>query len=247
MPQLNAYHRPNSLADALQLLAQPDAKTAVIAGGTHSVPHLDELVEEVVDLQAVGLDEISLTEDRLEIGAMVRLQTLIETEHIPTLIRATAQREGPNTLRHAATLGGVVVATDWESELLASLLVFEAQVTIQSATGTQIMALADFLADVPANLNDGLLTCVSIATEGQTASDRVARTPADKPIVAVLGRRDKAGQIHLACCGVAAPPILVSLDQISALNPPADFRGSSDYRRQMAITLAERVSTALKK
>ncbi len=80
---------------------------------------------------------------------------------------------------------------------------------------------------------------------GVTASDRVARTSADKPIVAVLGRKRPDGRTLLALCGVAATPILVEPDQLSSLNPPADFRGSSEYRREMAVLLAGRVLNTL--
>ena len=91
------------------------------------------------------------------------------------------------------------------------------------------------------NLSAGeVITAVSIKTTGQTASARVARTPADKPIVAVVGRR--AGEeLLLAVCGVEKRPILVNPSQIDQLAPPSDFRGSSNYRLQMAKVLTQRV------
>jgi CO/xanthine dehydrogenase FAD-binding subunit len=218
MPQLKAYHRPANIAEALRLLAQPGVRTAVLGGGTYVVPHLGDGVDEVVDLQAVGLTGVSYSGDQLTLGAMVRLQT------------------------HAATLGGVVVGADRESELLAALLVFAAEVHLQSLRGSKHLALADFLLDVPAALDGGIVTAISLLTSGTTASDRVARTPEDRPIVAAVARRDPAGQLRLALCGVAQTPVLVDPDNVKAsINPPGDFRGSSAYRRQMAATLAQRV------
>jgi CO/xanthine dehydrogenase FAD-binding subunit len=240
MPQIKAYHRPTDVNEALRLLARPGITTAVIGGGTAAVPHLAQ-IDEVVDLQAVGLNQVSFTGPTLTLGAMVRLQTIVDDEQTPNLLRESAHREGPNTLRHTATIGGVVVSASPESELLAALLIFEAEVMVQTSRDLKRFQLADFLADVPAALAGGLVTQVSLVTSGQTASDRVARTPADMPIVAALARRDN-DQTRLALCSVAKTPILVDPEQVAAgLNPPDDFRGSSEYRRQMAVILAQRV------
>ncbi len=247
MTQLKAYHRPQTITDALTLMARAGVKTAVMAGGVQLVPHIDELADEVVDLQDVGLARITCAESEITFGAMVTLQTVIATPQTPNLVREAAQFEGPNTVRNAATLGGVIAGADRESELIAALLVFEAQVTVQTASGSKTVALAEFLRDVPAALAGGLITGVTIATGGQTASARVARTPADKPIVAAAARKTASGGIKLALCGVAITPILVDpgSDVKAALNPPADFRGSTEYRRQMAATLTRRVLSEL--
>lgn len=245
MPILKAYHRPSTLDEALKLLSRSNISTAVIGGGTYITAHMDDSVDEAVDLQALGLTQLHLSGDRLTLGAMVRLQTLIEDNRIPGWLREATGREGPNTFRHAATVGGVVVGANAESELLAALLVSETQVQVQSTRGSQSFALADFLRDVPAALNGGLVTAVSLATGGKAASARVARTPADAPIVAAVARQDANGKIHLALCGVAATPVLIEPDVVASLNPPADFRGSTEYRRHMAQTLAARVVAEL--
>ena len=247
MPQLKAYHRPGSIDDALRLLSRPGVNTTIVAGGTYVVPHLPELVDEVVDLQSIpGLAEISYTGQGITIGAMVRLQTIVDEAQSPALLREAARREGPNTLRQAATIGGVVAGADPESELLAALLVFEAEVQLQTTHGPRQIPLDDFLRDVSAALAGGLITAVSLKTTGKTASERVARTPADKPIVAALARLGDDGQLRLALCGVAKTPVLVEPENVkAAINPPGDFRGSCEYRRQMAATLTKRVVSQL--
>lgn len=241
MPKIKAYHRPSTIDEALRLLNRSGVHTAVLGGGTHLTAHMDEMVDEVVDLQALNLTEINPAQSRLTLGAMVRLQTLVEDNRIPSWLRESAHREGPNTFRHVATIGGVVVGAGQESELLATLLVSDAEVHLQSKRGSQRLTLAEFLKDIPTALAGGLVTAVSLATDGHTASARVGRTPADSPIVAAVARQDSHNMLHLALCGVAAIPILVQPDQIAALKPAGDFRGSSDYRRRMAQILAQRV------
>jgi len=248
MPQFKNYHRPESVESALALLGRSGVRTALVAGGTYLTPRLEEEVDEVVDLQAVGLDQIEHDGEQLTLGAMVTIQDVVDDEEVPALLREMARREGPNTFRNQGTVGGAVALADAESEFLAALLVLEAQVTVQTAEEERRLALSDFLAGDFADAGarkDGILTSVSLVKGGETADARVARTPADTPIVAAVGRRDEAGEVHLALCGVAERPILVEPDRIENVDPPADFRGSAEYRRQMAGVLGRRVVAAL--
>lgn len=245
MPQLEKYHRPESVESALELLGRSGVRTALVAGGTYLTPRLDEDVEEVVDLQAVGLDQIEHDGERMSVGAMVTIQAIVDDEEAPELLREMARREGPNTFRNQGTVGGAVARADSENEFLAALLVFEADVTVQTADGEHRMALDDFLEEAKGAPENGILTAVSLAKGGETAGARVARTPADAPIVAAVGRRDETGNVRLALCGVAERPIVVDPEEIEDVNPPADFRGSAEYRRQMAGVLGRRVVAAL--
>lgn len=247
MPTLTGYHRPSSIDEVLQLLTRPGINTTILSGGTYLTAHMPETVSEVVDLQAIdSLHQISIREQKLRIGAMVRLQTIVDYPQTPALLRKAALHEGPNTLRNAATIGGIVASPNKESELLAALLVFEATVQIQTSNGEKQMPLTNFLRDIPTALGGGLITSISVIPTGQTASDRVARTPADRPIVAALARRDEHGQIRLALCGVDNRPVLVDPETVkSAVNPPNDFRGSTEYRRHMAATLSRRIINEL--
>lgn len=236
MPTVNHYQRPATVADALRLLAEPGA--VPLAGGTQLVA-AGRTADTVVDLQDVGLDGLTAGDGTLTLGAMVRLQTLADHDAVPPLIRAMARREGPNTIRAMGTLGGAVAAADPESELLAALLVHNAVVTVQSARGGANHRLADGYRPAPGEL----ITAVTVRTGGATAAERVARTPADAPIVAVVGRRDADGRVTLAACGVADRPII--LDEATALTPPDDFRGSAEYRRTMVDVLRRRVLSEL--
>lgn len=241
MKQIQTYHRPETVEEALRLLHRPGTPTALLAGGTALNAHRDPAVAELVDLQAAGLDELQAGPNLLALGAMVRLQQVVDWPVAPPLLRDMAHRAGPNTLRNQGTVGGALVRADWQSEFVAALLLFATQVTVHTPAGTHTLPLPDFLADPPAGLAGGILTGVTLHPAGRTAHARVARTPADTPIVAALGRLDPAGQIHLALCGVAATPILVQPHQVAQLHPPSDFRGSSAYRLAMAQTLTGRV------
>ena len=195
----------------------------------------------VVDLQALGLDEIHrLGDETLHIGAMVTLQQIVDHPEVPIAIRESAQREHPSTLRAQATLGGSVMTADPESELLAALLVHDAVVRVTGRGGSEELKLHALLGD-PDRPANRIVTGVTIETTGVTAIARTARTRSDKAIVVAVARLAH-GRRRLALSGVASTPVLV--EDVTDLDPPGDFRGSSAYRRTLAVVLAARAMEA---
>ncbi|HEY7537402.1 MAG TPA: FAD binding domain-containing protein [Gaiellaceae bacterium] len=238
------YSRPGTLAEALDLLEQPGA--VVLAGGTrlNTDPRLDPV--RVVDLQALGLSGISrLGDGALRIGAMATLQQVVDDEGLPVALRDAARRSEASALRTLATVGGYVARAEPESEFLATLLVHDAQVVLAGRDGEQTLQLAVLLADLP-RLAGRIVTAIAIDGTGVTSSARVGRTRADRPIVAAVARRTPDGELRLALTGVASTPVLVAPALAAEeLDPPNDFRGSSEYRRALAATLVARVLEAV--
>ena len=240
MASIRAYHRPTTLDAALELLARDDVRSVPLAGGTvlNGIP--TEIPEDVVDLQALGLSNISGDGATLDVGSTTTLRDFVDHEWTPPLLRDLAFREAPNTIRNAATIGGTVATADPESGLLAGLLAYSASVRIARPSGTADVALTDFFDDHNP-LEGGLITSVRIGRGGEDAFEATARTPADTPIVLVAGHRSDEGALRLVATGVASHPVLIDLDRIADLNPPDDFRGSVDYRRHLVAVLAARV------
>ncbi len=239
MNTITSYHRPATLGEVVALLGRTDVTTTVIAGGTALNGTSLPTNIEVVDLQTAVAQGIERHGDKVRYGAMTHLQDLIDHYDTPPLIAELARREGPNTLRNASTIGGNVAAGDFESELFAGLLVHEASLTVVDSTGTKEVALADLLTDFSI-LDRAVITTVSVTIGGETASARTGRTPADTSIVAAAGRIVSSG-VLIALTGVAPTPVLVDVANLASLNPPTDFRGTSEYRRELAEVLTKRV------
>lgn len=241
--RISAYRRPSSVEEALALLAAPG--TVPLAGGTrvNALPGGEPVA--VVDLQDLRLEGIERLDDRtIGVGAMTRLQELADAPEVPSALRLAARRERPSTLRAQATLGGCVVTADPQSELLAVLLVHDAVVSIAGPQGFEARGLAALLDDLPLPAGR-IVTAVAIDTTGTSAVARVARTRADRPIVAAAARATRDGERRLALAGVAATPILLDGTADTNLDPPGDFRGSTEYRRAMAAVVAARAVRAV--
>lgn len=235
---ITKYHRPLLLADAIDLIALPN--TTIIAGGTAVNAGTDSTPLVAVDLQALDLSGIESDGDGVHIGATTRLQDLIDSDQIPELLRDLARREAPNTIRNVATVGGTVGTADPESELLAGLLAYGATVTL-ARSGSQTEQALDDVLDDPQALAGAIITTVTIDTAGVASAERTGRTPMDRPIVMAVAFHGNDGFTRLAMTGVAARPVIVAPEGITDLQPPADFRGSSAYRKQIASVLAGRV------
>ena len=168
---------------------------------------------------------------------MVTLTELAEYEMTPAAVLQLIHREAPNTIRNAATIGGAIGTADPESPLLAALLAYDTVVTVVSRDGSEDLGLDEVLDDA-SSLDGRLIESIHLTVGGDAAWDSTARTPADKPIVLVVGRQTVDGP-RVAATGVAATPIV--LDSPESVEPPADFRGSSDYRKHLASVLQQRV------
>jgi probable selenate reductase FAD-binding subunit len=238
MVTATAYWRPSTIAQAFELLTRPGA--VPLAGGTRlnagATPGHVEHVE-VVDLQALHLEEIQQeSADVVRVGAMVRLQQLVDNDQVPTVVREAARCEQPSTLRAQGTVGGCIATGQSESELVAALLVHEAVVHIDTSLGSEAVPLETVLADLPLGAGR-VVTAVTLRTDGAAAAARTARTSADRAIVAAFVRETREGR-RVALTGVAPTPILVGPGD--ELQPTGDFRGSAAYRRVLAEVLMTR-------
>lgn len=255
MPQRPTnYSRPESLDEALRLLSQPDA--APLGGGTKLLA--GAVSGAVVDLQELGLNQIDLVDGQLCVGATTTLAELADglPEGGPAgLLQKAIRQAGANTYRNAATLGGTIASRLPDSELLAALLVLD---TMIAGPGMET-SLVDYL--MAAERPSDLITAVTIPwAAGQGRSERVARTPADYPIVSVTLWQPADGVSRLAATGLGERPFrLTEAESVltdgrnptaiqsaaqsaqAASQHPGDFRGDANYRAEMAAVLTKRV------
>ena len=242
-----AYHRPRTLSEALTLLSQPN--TFPLGGGT-LLSHGQSDPVEVVDLQALGLNTIRKTGNNLEIGATVTLQQLLEDINCPASLKSSLKLEAPLNLRNAATVAGAIVTCDGYSTFVATLLAFDAKLTLLDPK-SKSTNLGDYLPLRPR----GLITSISIPLNVKAAFDYVARTPGDKPIVCITLTQWNSGRTRLAVGGYGKAPMLAmdgteseGLESAArnAFHEATDEWATAEYRMDIAATLSKRCLTSLK-
>jgi carbon-monoxide dehydrogenase medium subunit len=111
-----AYAKPASLAEAVTLLATPDAKA--LAGGQTFIPVLKQRLNRppvVVDLAALGLDFIRQDGAHLVIGGMARHAAVAASAEVQSAIPALARLAGwigDRQVRNRGTIGGSLANND---------------------------------------------------------------------------------------------------------------------------------------
>ena len=160
---------PGDLGSALDVLAQPNTKP--IAGGTDLMVELDrgehQGVETLVDLTRIaGLDAIESDGETITIGPLVTHNQAVASpvlrNHAALLVQACWEVGSPQ-LRNRATIAGNIVTASPANDTLSALLALDAELTLQTATSTRRVPIADFHTGVRATvLAPGeLLTAIS--------------------------------------------------------------------------------------
>lgn len=242
MTRALSYKRPANLFDAKELILKDDH--VPLAGGTILNANDDSKALNMVDLQDLNLNEIKLSDGVLQLGAMSTLDEIMNHGDCPEGIRRAAQAEMPSTLRTLATAGGTVATADPDSTLLASFLVYEAEINLLGEAGELAIPVNEILENLSL-LESQIILSIKLHTEGSFSFESTARTPADTPIVSVTALSSPKG-LKVAATGVADTPILVDpTEPTKGLDPAGDFRGSPDYRIHLTSLLAARTLTKI--
>jgi aerobic carbon-monoxide dehydrogenase medium subunit len=220
-----ALVEPETVPEAVEILARLDGEARVIAGGTALVPTMRlGLVtpDRLVSLHRIaGLSEVRVDKGMLEIGAMTSLSALVGNRIVrdgwPLLAHA-ASRVATPSIRSSATLGGNLCYAEAASDPAPALLCLEAQVRVADSVGERVVPIGEFFTGFyeTAVAAGEILTGVRVPSmpEGARAGyvKFCPRSAEDKPLigVAALVTLDGAGRmsdIRLALAGAAPTPI----------------------------------------
>ncbi len=253
------YHRPKTIEEALALLGRTEPLTLPLAGGTalNARPRLATLPQgpfAVVDLQDLGLDGWKPQGNFLTLGAMVRLQRLLEEgqEIVPQALLQAVQLEANYTLRHQATVAGSLVAADGRSPFALAMMALDANLTL--LPHEESLRLGDLYPLRWEQLRGRLITTITIPLQARLVLETVGRTPLDRPLVAVAVARWPSGRTRVVVGGWGDAPRL-ALDGPEADGAEAaarnaaydaeDHLASAEYRREVAAILTRRCLSEL--
>ena len=118
LSNIEAFHRPATLAEAVALLTEARGRAIPVAGATAVGLGVRNAIRALVDLSALGLDRIDEADDGLHIGAMVRASQVHRDprvrEAVGDALPEAAFAIGGEPIRNLTTLGGNVVhLTSW--------------------------------------------------------------------------------------------------------------------------------------
>ena len=233
-PPSFGYHRPDTVADALAVLAEsgPDAK--VLAGGQSLIPLLNMRLaapKVLVDINRLGaeLDCIDVDEQAVRVGALVRHTRLTRPEAsagavggagLSLLAEATRCVAHP-TIRNRGTTVGSLVHADPAAELPAVLVLSGGSVELASVTGARSVPAAEFfVGPLESALAPGELAVAARfptpPPRSGTAFVEISRRAGDYALAGValqvaLGDDGLIASARATYLSVGATPVLVDL------------------------------------
>lgn len=240
------YHRPDTIEEALELLSRSDVAAVPLGGGSTLVRPAPNPVE-VVDLQNLKLNTIEVKGKKLEIGATVTLQQLLDEPEIPFALKQAILHEATYNIRQTATVAGAMVTADGRSPFATAMMALGAELTL--LPGETISDLGSFL-PLRSEMERGtLITKVNLPNNVTLAYEYVARSPADLPIVCTAVAQWPSGRTRVALGGYGSAPLLAMDGPESAgaetaardaYREAGDQWASAGYRSDIAATLVKR-------
>ena len=215
------YVRPDTVEEAVAILAEHGDEARILAGGQTLLAMLNlRVVEPAILVDITRIPELAAireidTDDgggKIEVGAAVTQNRLMAwpalAQKLPLLATALPF-VGHFQTRNKGTVCGSVAHADPTSEIPLSLAVLEGEVVLRSSRGTRVLAADDFQQGMLATARepDELIIAVRFPVmAGGVGFREVARRHGDFAIVAVAAVIEGGGSIRIGVAGMADRP-----------------------------------------
>jgi carbon-monoxide dehydrogenase medium subunit len=222
-PAAFAYHRPESRAQALALLAEHGEEAKIISGGQSLVPAMNFRLARppiLIDINAIpGMDDIREEGGTLVIGARcrhARFEKPVSSAPIGLLLSRVAANIAHTPIRSRGSFGGSLSHADPASEWCCVTRGLEAELVAESTAGRRTIPAAAFFQTIftTALRPDELLTEIRLPLFGpgwHCGFAEYARRAGDFALaMAVVACRVEGGVIREARVGlggIASTPV----------------------------------------
>jgi 2-furoyl-CoA dehydrogenase FAD binding subunit len=253
------YLRPDTVDEALTLLADYGDDARILAGGQSLVAMLNLRIVEaaaLIDISRIAaLDAIEDRGTTIEIGAAVTQNQLLAwpqlAQKLP-LVAAALPHVGHFQTRNKGTVCGSIAHADPSSELPLVLAVLGGEVVLKSKRGDRVLAASEFQQDMltTARAADELVAAVRfpVANGFGVGFREVARRHGDFAIVAVAAVAANKNTVRLGVGGMAGTPLVRQIAAADAADAIAawadelegydDLHASAAMRRDLFRNLA---------
>ncbi len=145
------YHRPNTVGEALELLARFAGDASILAGGQSLVPMMNMRLAEppvLIDINRIPqLTGVVSEAEGFIVGAMTRQRAIEESPVLrngqPLLLEAVSHI-GHVMVRNRGTIGGSLAHADPAAELGVVALALGVEIVLQSSKGKRVIPADQF-------------------------------------------------------------------------------------------------------
>jgi len=233
------YFAPQSIEEALTLLAKHVGEERILAGGQSLVPLMNmRLVRPGILVDINGVSELAYVrswDGGLALGAITRDATIERDTTVATRLPVLAEATryiGHPAIRNRSTIGGSIAHADPAAELPAVMLALNAEFEVRSRAGKRIISAKDFFKGYLATdlKEDELLTELRIPdlpAQSGSAFVEFSRRAGDYALagVAAIVMLDEDGRIadaRLGLCSVGPAPVRPQAAEVLLRGQPPD-------------------------
>lgn len=156
LTSVKEYFTPSGIEEVFELLATHGDSALIVAGGSfvHGLDARDLLtgIEALIDIQNVGIDQVSSDSTGLTIGAMVKFTELQQLDKVQNSAAFGAVRDAltypPTQIKNVATIGGNIAAACPYFDLPTAVMVLDGVVQARGPGGSRDIELQDFFEDL---------------------------------------------------------------------------------------------------
>jgi carbon-monoxide dehydrogenase medium subunit len=164
------YVAPETLDEAIKLLAESGGDAKILAGGHSLLPAMKLRLAQpatIIDLRKVpGLNEVKVDSNGTTIGAMVTHADVARSPEVQRALPALAEAAsvvGDIQVRNRGTLGGSLAHADPAGDPPAAFLALDGSVVVKGPNGERTIAGTDFFIDIltTALAEDEIVTAIT--------------------------------------------------------------------------------------
>ncbi|MGS0687982.1 FAD binding domain-containing protein [Nakamurella sp. GG22] len=264
------WHGPESVAEAVAVLAEHGDTAKVLAGGQSLIPVLAMRLASpahIVDINRIAaLDAVRADAAGVTVGALAR-HSAVERDggarRVVPLLAQALQLVAHPTIRNRGTTVGSLAHADPAGEMTTVLALCDGTVTAESAVGRRTIAVTDFFrGPLESALRPDELAVEAffpaLPAAAGTAFVEIARRHGDYALcgVGAVVELDNSGTVTRLRCGylsVTDTPLVLDLTDAwaageqdaadaarRAVDPETDLHATADYRRHLAGVLTVR-------
>jgi len=145
------YACPETLSEAVTLLASGNGEAKALAGGQSLLPMLAFRLAQpslLVDLRKLSeLREIRISADGVRLGAMVRWRDILDDARLASahpLLKAAVTEVAHYQIRNRGTVGGSLAHADPAAEMPGIAVTCEAEISVTGKSGRRAIKASDF-------------------------------------------------------------------------------------------------------
>jgi carbon-monoxide dehydrogenase medium subunit len=265
------YHRPDSAAGVVEILAEHGEDAAVLGGGTWLLPMMgrgERTHHHLVDLRGLGAAPISHGDGTVELAATATYEDVLADAELcaahPALATMANGVTGGRQLRNQATLVGSACHQTPSSEAPAMFAALGAEFRVVGPDGERWVDADSFFlgafrtelqpgefvvaARFDATPRDGGYVKVKIAAGGWPLATAIATRPAGggeaSLVLGAVQERPLRIDLGAALADDGAVRVAeVATEQVT--EPWSDLQGDAEYRRRIAGPVARRAVARL--